>query len=117
MKIIQTKKELKEAITQREHILIQDAKLCRVIKKLVPLQKGVLAGVFVLTTSTLLTGPAALPIRYLTGGSAEASKAIPTGVLVYLTTVIGAVAIIAILKEYEIIARLDGVELRPKSTN
>lgn len=117
MKIVQTKKELKEAVTQREHMLVQDAKLCRVIKKLVPLQKGMMAGILVLTASTLLTAPAALPIRYLTGSSTEASKAIPTGFLVYLTTIIGAVAVIAILKDYEIIVRPEGVELRPKSTN
>lgn len=56
-------------------------------------------------------------IRFLTGSSSETSKAISTGVLVYLVAIIGAVTIIVILKEYEIIARLDGVELRPKSTN
>ncbi len=117
MKIVQTKKELKEAVTQREHILIQDAKLCRVIKKLVPLQKGMLAGVLVLTASTLLTAPVALPIRCLTGASTGTSTAIPTGFLVYLTTLIGAVAVLAILKEYEIIVRPESVELRPKSAN
>lgn len=116
MKIVQTKKELKEAVTQREHVFIQDAKLCRVIKKLAPLQKGAMAGILILTSSTLLTAPASLPIRYLTGGSTGASVSIPTGFLVYLTTIIGAVAVIAILKEYEIIVRPEGVELRPKST-
>lgn len=98
MIIVKTKDELKDAVLKREHILVTDKKLAKLLSSLIHVKKD----------RSYIEDLLYVKSDFLAASMISSLGAIPISVAITLIVTIGLVTIIAILRNYRIIRRKDG---------